>query len=119
MIHLLLLLLKKRGFLQVEERVEISRPTSALRHEARRLSAKMEWNEPEDPELAEVNHTLEVMPRTGLNQRIFRLNFSIKSGIFTDFSKFFAKFLEFSTNLDIFEHLPEIPTKFHLHFDEK
>ena len=58
-------------------------------------------------------------PRTGLNQRIFRLNFSIKSGIFTDFSKFFAKFLEFSTNLDIFEHLPEIPTKFHLHFDEK
>ena len=33
----------------------------------------------------------------------------------------FAKFLEFSTNLDIFEHdiVSEIPTKFHLHFDEK
>ena len=57
--------------------------------------------------------------RTGLNHWIFRLNFSIKSGNCTEFSKHFANFLEFSMNLDIFEHVPEIPTKFHLHFDEK
>ena len=31
----------------------------------------------------------------------------------------FEKFLDFSMNLDIFEHVREIPTKFHLDFDEK
>ena len=30
-----------------------------------------------------------------------------------------AKFLEFWVNVDIFEHVREIPTKFHLDFDEK
>ena len=35
------------------------------------------------------------------------------------FRQNFAKFLEFSMNLDIFEHVREIPTKFHRNLDKK
>ena len=57
--------------------------------------------------------------RRGLNYWIFQLNFLTNLGNFTEFCQNFANFLEFSRISDIFEHVREIPTKFHLDFDEK